>query len=913
MATKRSRKSGNAAQAASLSVPQQEEVNKAFALAIDLHQQGNLQQAEALYKEIIEIQPRHADAYHMLGAMAQQIGQSEAACELIQQAIHLNKRVAHYHYNLAVAHQALGELPQAAKAYQRAIQLQPDYLSACENLSVVFRDLGQVDAAIAMCQRALAINNNSLVANQNMGTLLYGRGQRKSALSHLDKVLAINPAYTEAHWMKALVLLSQGQYRQGWREYEWRFFTDTFDHAHIQRVVPFPKWDGSTLTGKQILITPEQGVGDEILFASCFADVIEQTQHCVIECDPRLQRLFERTFPQARVMAADRLKNVCWNASMPLFDFRISAGSLPGILRREKHDFPQRPSFLKADEALKKKWRHTLSTLKNPLNIGISWRGGKDTWQQRNRSIPLEFWTSVFRHDGINFINLQYGNHSEEIEKFNRLGPGYLHTLEGIDAQKNLEDFSALISALDLVISVDNSTVHLAGALGTPTWVLLPCGAAWAWQNEGERCDWYDSIRLFRQCKPGIKAWQQLLTQVGAEMGRQQQNKRSPHHEGASPPQVKSDHPPYHPPRTARTALLLNDTSFWYHWGCSCTSLAIHAQLRQTWEVVTSLPIDKTRQLQALPDTLDAFDDSDCFARFNQCHPDIVAQLNSADVIYINGEGTLHGLSDQSIGLLYLIWIAKTRLSKQVHLINHSCYPEDSTHVSDTPAYQLYKKIYQSLDSVSIRETQSQTVVSKMGISSRLSFDCLPLFIDRYFTPTPRPENKNIVIAGSVAWGRKTTQAFATFLKKISAEGYSPILLIGANAHLAADDVQFVETLQQSIPGCFELRLATSELEWLNTIADARLLVSGRFHHSIAAAFLGTPFLVLESNTPKIDGMMEMFSLHSRASATDPELANTLYQTALKIIHSPDDYVLNSTLKTELTSLALRNFSTDIL
>ena len=905
MAKKRFKKPSNAKPVTSFTKEQEEEINKAFSMALGLHQEGKLQSAESLYKEIINIHPRHADAYHMLGAMAQQIGQAETACELIQQAIRINARVAQYHYNLAVCYQALGELTEAVSAYQRATRLEPNYLGAYENLAVVFRDLNNIDAAIETCKKALHINDDSLVANQNMGTLLYGRGQRDRALAHLNKVLSINPAFTEARWMKSLTLLSQGDYQYGWQEYEWRWFSDTFTKAHTPRVVPFPKWDGSPLAGKKILVNPEQGVGDEILFASCLPDLIQQAEQCVVECDPRLVRLFERSFPGATFMAVDRSQDFCWDSTMPLFDFRISAGSLPRFFRRSASDFPCRERYLIVDDSLKQNWRNTLSSLKNTINIGISWRGGQDAKQKNTRSIPLELWKDIFSLENINVINLQYGDHQEEIEAFNRQGTGCLHTLEGLDALENLDNFAALVSALDLVISIDNSTVHIAGAVGTPVWALLPCGPAWAWQHERDDCDWYASATLFRQDKPGNQSWRRLLKTASEELAEFLPT-YLPSTDAESAP-TKKNKPPQ-PLAEARTALLLNDTSFWYHWGCSCTSLAIHTQLRKKWDIVISLPIHQTNQLEGLPDTIDAFDDVTYFSQFSKRYPDIITPLKRADIVYINGEGTLHGVSAQSVGLLYLAWISKTQLGKQVHIINHSCYPEDNTVVGNTPAYQLYKKVYQAVDYVAVREVKSQAVISDMGVKAQPSFDCLPLFIDRYCHQQPKQKNNKIIIAGSVSWGANSIQALGEFVDKLSRNGYSPTLLIGANAHLAADDVRFVERLQKSCMENLKITLATSEIEWLNEIANAALLVSGRFHHSIAAAFLNTPFIVLESNTPKIEGVMEMFSLDTCASITDPHLANTLYRTMLKIMDNPADHLVNDAIKENLISLSKQNF-----
>lgn len=884
----------------------QQEVRNTLATAVQLHRQGHLEQAETLYKVILKIDPTFSDAWHLLGVLAQQVGQNEAACEMIAQAITLNPDVPQYHYNRGVSYQALDDHGAAAKSYQEAVRLKPDYREAFENLGVTLQDMNQNDAAGQAYKRAIEINEASPLAHHNLGTLLKNIGQTEEAYQHFVRALALNPVYAEARWKKAHALLTLGRFSEGWQEYEWRFYADSFLRANEIRVRPFPKWDGASLSGKRILVTAEQGIGDELMFASCFPDIIARAESCVIECDPRLVGLFQRSFPDAVFLGTQA--GCAHYAGMDPFDYCIAAGSLPRFFRSSREDFPVTADHLQPDTELQSRWRDELAGLKGSLNVGISWRGGRETRAKEARSIALRQWQDIFGIESANFINLQYGDHQEEIAEFG----ARLHSFDRVDPLRNLEDFAALISTLDLVISIDNSTVHLAGALGTPVWVLLPRSADWRWGDESPTCVWYASARLFRQKEPGPSAWDAVLGEVRDAL---QSYTPEPAGELLDTPPVAVAETPEATRQSASMvdkgqALLINDTSAWYHWGCTCTSLAIHEQLRRKWHSVESVPIARTHNLASLPQTIEQFDDEATFTLFRTVHRDIIDRIEDCDAVHVNGEGTLHDTGTAAVGLLYLAYIAKKRFGKAVHIMNHSCYPDDTSRVKEDPAYALYRKVYSEVDHVAVREPVSARLLAEMGIDATTSFDCLPLFLDQHYRrgEEERDKNKSIVIAGSVAWSKQVVPAIGEFIKRAHVAGFRPKVLIGASAYPASDDFRFVQALHPSFGQYFSLINATSESQWLDTIANAFLLVSGRFHHSIAAAFLGTPFIVMESNTPKINGLMEMLELDTTASVSDPDLPATLFRRALECVAAPERALLRDPQKARLRALSLENF-----
>lgn len=365
-------------------------------------------------------------------------------------------------------------------------------------------------------------------------------------------------------------------------------------------------------------------------------------------------------------------------------------------------------------------------------------------------------------------------------------------------------------------------------------------------------------------------------------------------------------------------ALLINDTTAWYHYGSSCTSLALHAMLREQFTAVASIDASRVATLDALPGTLEAFDDDATWKQFSERNADVIAAIELADVIYVNGEGTLHGLGAAAVGLLYLCRIASARLDAPVRLINHSCYPDGLNTAS--PAAQLYASVYRGLDDVAVREGQSAALLAELSVDHRQTFDCLPLFVERYWSAagqrsSPSPigrdsEGARIIIAGSVAWGQsRVVSQVATFAKRLAADGRRPVVLLGAAGFMAADDVAFAAALRAEAGEHVEFRYARSELEWLDEIAASDCVVSGRFHHTIAAAVLRVPFVVMDSNTPKIPALLSMLGIDAFESVQGENLSDRLSEACAGRLREPDSWRIDDSTYERLLQLGRANIA----
>ncbi|MGH6631381.1 MAG: glycosyltransferase family 9 protein, partial [Burkholderiales bacterium] len=328
-----------------------------------------------------------------------------------------------------------------------------------------------------------------------------------------DRVLALRPDFALAAFHRALARLLLGDYRHGWENYELR----QLNRDYPRRPEIYPCWDGSPLTGRTLLLYREQGLGDEIMFASCLPQVIAMAEHCVVECEPRLLGIFRRSFPGATVYASTPDGSLPPDISGRGIDVAVPAGSVPRFLRRNLAEFPRHDGYLKADPQRVARWRERLARLGPGLNVGVSWTGGVRKTRRALRSIALEHWLPILRTPGARFVSLQYTADAGSAVAALREQQGVQveHWPEAID---DFEETAALTCALDLVISVCTAVIHLGGALGRPVWVMAPYSPEWRYGFSGDTMPWYPSVKVFRQ--PAFGEWNPVISSVAGELVR---------------------------------------------------------------------------------------------------------------------------------------------------------------------------------------------------------------------------------------------------------------------------------------------------------------------------------------------------------------------------------------------------------
>jgi tetratricopeptide (TPR) repeat protein/ADP-heptose:LPS heptosyltransferase len=480
-------------------------VAQALDLALEHHRAGGLQQAEQLYWQILQVEPRHVDALHLLGVLAHQTGRNDLAIAYIGKAIAQNANRAPFHSNLGAAYQALGKLSEAEACYRQALQLQPAYAQAHNNLGLALLDQGKLDEAEASFRRAVGLKPDYVEAYNNLGSTLHWLGRLGEAVKHYQHALHLDPRDAEAHKNLAQTWLLLGNFEQGWPEYEWRWKCKDFSLPLFRQ----PRWDGSPLQGRTILLHAEQGLGDTMHFVRYAALIKQQGGNVLVQCPRQLLPLLGSCHGIYRLAAQGSGLAESYDVYAPLM-------SLPGILGTSLASVPAQVPYLFADPQLIDHWRQEMSRL-SEFKIGICWDAdARFRRLNRQRCIPLSQFAPLGRLAGVRLISLQKGPGLEQLRTLAGLFP-VTDLGRRLDEESGaFMDTAAIMKSLDLVVTADTSIAHLAGALGVPVWVALPFAPDWRWLLHREDSPWYPTMRLYRQSEPG--AWQPIFERMAGEV-----------------------------------------------------------------------------------------------------------------------------------------------------------------------------------------------------------------------------------------------------------------------------------------------------------------------------------------------------------------------------------------------------------
>jgi hypothetical protein len=412
--------------------------------------------------------PAHGDAWHLLGLVAHQTGNHQAAVDLISRAMALNPSAATYYNSAGEALRCLGDHQRAIAAYESALQVDPSFVEALNNL----------------------------------GTVYQNQGRMSEALQCYDRALALHPNYANAHYNRARTWLALGDYARGWTEYEWRWQRGEFRRPkHVQ-----PAWDGAQLGGRTLLVSAEQGLGDTLQFIRYVPLLKPFGGRVEVEVQPTLVPLLQ---------AGGYCDVLALGQPLPRFDVHISLLSLPRALGATLASIPCDIPYLAADRERLAFWRQRMADLAG-FRVGIHWQGNPQSPLEPWRSMPLACFEPLAHVPGVRLISLQKGPGTEQLSA---LGGRF----EVVDFSRTLDvargpfmDTAALISVLDLVITSDSAVAHLAGALGAPVWVVLNAAADWRWLCDREDSPWYPTMRLFRQRSFG--QWQDVFQRLTAAL-----------------------------------------------------------------------------------------------------------------------------------------------------------------------------------------------------------------------------------------------------------------------------------------------------------------------------------------------------------------------------------------------------------
>ena len=503
--------------------------------AVVHHQEGRLHEAEQSYLEILGYQQSHEDALRFLGGLYIQSNRPDLAIGYLEKALSLNPTHLELLNNMGVVLYRLGKPEEAALRYQEALRIKPDYMEALLNLGNLLRDIGKSDQASAIYERIVLLKPDDFKAWLNLGTISHDRGELLTAMAHYEKALTlkpgspdvlinrgsllmeldrpdeaeksyqnalnIDPLSSEAKWGKALSLLTIGDYEAGWKLYESGFQQKNIRGKRLYREA---FWHGHVFEGKRLLIWGEQGLGDEIQFIRYAALCKERGGQVLVRTRAPLVRLFWN---------CPFIDDVRDSFEREDFDYHIPVMSLPHVFGTTLKTIPAQIPYLYVSEEARKKWMPLFKD-KEDFKIGLVWAGNPRIKQidasvtNRRRSMGFPHFNSLLAFEGCHFYSLQKGEATSQLSE-REIGEKLT------DYTSQIEDFmdtAALIENLDLIISVDTSVAHLAGALGKPVWILSRFAGCWRWLRNQKLSPWYPTARIFGQ--KNVNDWGDVMEDV---------------------------------------------------------------------------------------------------------------------------------------------------------------------------------------------------------------------------------------------------------------------------------------------------------------------------------------------------------------------------------------------------------------
>jgi tetratricopeptide (TPR) repeat protein len=435
------------------------------------------------YQLALKLYPGYAACYENQGLVQQELEQYPAALASFDQAITLNPTYPAAYFNRGNALQQVKRFAESVDSFDQAIALKSDYAEAYYSRAISLLELKRYTESLDSYDRAIACKADYAEAFCNRNMVLQEQKRFTEALQSYDQAIAIKSDYAEAYWNKALLLLLTGDYAAGWPLYEWRFNIPGLNLA--LRDYPQPRYQGQELSGKTILLYPEQGLGDIIQFCRYAKLLADQGAHVFLEVPPSLSALL--------ATLDDRVQVVLFGETAPEFDFHSPIASLPWILKTTLDTVPSQPAYLAADSEKFRLWRQHLASASLP-RIGLVWSGSNTHLKDHTRSIALEMFAPLFKLP-FEFHSLQQEIRDSDLEYCLQHTTIKVHSDDLLD----FSDTAALLAQMELVIAVDTSVAHLAGALGKPVWILLSHMPDFRWLLDRADSPWYPSVRLYRQ------------------------------------------------------------------------------------------------------------------------------------------------------------------------------------------------------------------------------------------------------------------------------------------------------------------------------------------------------------------------------------------------------------------------------
>lgn len=476
--------------------------------------QSRFEDAVRAFRKAASLAPEHGALHYALGVALTKAERAAEAIDPLTRARDMSPQEFDWQLALGDAYYLAGQHAHALPEYLRAGALRPESAVAWSNAGALFREAGRPELALSALQRALTVDPANSSALCNSALSLHDIGEFSAALEYVEKALIQRPDYPEAKWNRALLDLLHGNFARGWEGHEFR----TVQLAKLGGLRTFSqqRWNGERFDGKRLLLWPEQGMGDQLQFARFIPRVKALGGTVIIGCSSGLVPLFKANFPDA-----DEIIEV--GASFAPVDLQLPLMSIPHVLGLVDRLDAECVPYLRANGSASEQLSGALPALaaneKRTLRVGIAWAGQPKHLNDRNRSLTLETLRPLLAVRGIEWYSLQKGDAAEaQLAPFNAqslsqslpqvtpLGPLF----------SDFNDTAHAVSRLDVVITVDTSVAHLAGAMGAPVWLMIPFVPDWRWQVNRKDSPWYPSAKLFRQAHAG--EWNTVIAQMANEL-----------------------------------------------------------------------------------------------------------------------------------------------------------------------------------------------------------------------------------------------------------------------------------------------------------------------------------------------------------------------------------------------------------
>jgi tetratricopeptide (TPR) repeat protein len=524
------------------------------------HQEGDLRQAEAIYRNALRVNPQHPDALHLLGMAMMQSGRGDGAIELLRQAVDAADEVPAYYHTLATAYRQLGKTEEVVQTYERMCAVAPASVEAQTNLAAALGEARRPEEAVEAARRATELDPNHAPAHNNLANALRESGDPEAAAEAARKAIELKPDYADAYsnlaaalnqlaqhreaykacqsalrlWMKegdalpayrrfgprlppkteltqtylnrAAILLALGNFERGWQEYEWRWLAKS--HHTPRRKFAQPQWEGEDISGKTLLVHSEQGIGDVFQFIRYVPLIARRDVKVIVETYEDLASLISRVEGVEKVYLRGQAESVS------PFDVHIPLMSLPLAFGTQLETIPRNVPYIKPDPERIASWSTRIKNeSRDRYKVGVVWAGNANHSNDRNRSMPVSSLSPLItRFANVAWFSLQKGRAGDEQELRDQ-GVPLINLSHDI---KDFDDTAAIMAQLDLILSVDTAAAHLAGAMRRNVWTMLPFAAEWRWLVDRKTSPWYPTMKLFRQSKRGD--WNSVVEAVGAEL-----------------------------------------------------------------------------------------------------------------------------------------------------------------------------------------------------------------------------------------------------------------------------------------------------------------------------------------------------------------------------------------------------------